>query len=78
MIYTTVKSLREFEFWSGAVDTAKRFTNTELDIIENNLAELVGITLTETEVNDIFWHDSDDLLDMLGLDHDEFWNREEA
>ena len=78
MIYTTVKSLREFEFWSGAVDTAKRFTNTELDIIENNLAELVGITLTETEVNDIFWHDSDALLDMLGLDHDEFWDREEA
>jgi hypothetical protein len=76
MIFTTVKSLREFEFWSGAVDVANRFTNIELDIIENYLAELEGITLTETEVNDIFWHDSDDLLDMLGIDYDEFWERE--
>ena len=75
MIYETVKPLTQFEFWAGAVDTAKRFTYNEMHIIDNYLCELDGITLTETEVNDIFWHDSDDLLDMLGLDHDEFWAR---
>jgi len=68
-------SLSEFEFWAGARDTVKYLTNDELDHIERILSEWEEIyiqTLSETELNDFFWFESDVIASWLGYrDFDE-------
>lgn len=62
------KSLRNFEFWSGAADTVKYLTAEELDTIEATLAELYPEGMSETTVNDLFWFDEDTIAEWLGYD----------
>lgn len=65
-------SLSEFEFWAGARDTVKYLTNDELDHIERILEEVYIQTLSETELNDLFWFESDVIASWLGFrDFDE-------
>lgn len=65
-------SLREFEFWAGARDTVKYLTDDELDRIEQILGEIYIQTLTETELNDLFWFEADVIAGWLGYrDFDE-------
>ncbi len=66
-IYTE-KSLREFDFWSGAKDTVKYLTDKELDFIESQLEELYPDGMDETEINDFFWFDDDTIAEWLGYD----------
>lgn len=74
MKYMVDKPLRDFEFWSGAVDTAKQldydgFSNVE-DILEQMQADRVaggGQPMTETEINDMFWFESDTILQWAGV-----------
>lgn len=58
-------SLREFEFWSGAKTFAEKLTNDELDTIESFLEDMDAM-LTETQLNDFFWFDSDQIAELLG------------
>ena len=65
-------SLREFDFWAGARDTVKYLTDDELDHIERILEEVYIQTLSETELNDLFWFESDVIASWLGYrDFDE-------
>ena len=68
MTITTEKSLRNFEFWSGALDTVKYLTDEELDTIEEILEELNPEGLSETEINDTFWFGDDEIAYWLGYD----------
>ena len=66
-IYTE-KSLRDFEFWSGAKDTVKYLTPEELDQIESILEECYQDGIDETAINDFFWFDEDTIAKWLGYD----------
>ena len=70
------ESLRSFEFWSGAKNTAEYLTFGELDMIEEILEELYPEGLSETEVNDIFRFEEDTIAEWLGYsDFEEIINR---
>ena len=72
------ENLTEFEFWSGAKDTVKHLTDEELDIIEEILGDLEPDGLSETEINDLFWHEADLIAEWLGYeDFDEIMDRKE-
>ena len=74
-IYTE-QSLRNFEFWSGAKDTAKYLTSEELDTLEEMLEDSFPDGIGETELNDIFWFEDDMLAEWLGYnDFEEIMNR---
>lgn len=67
-IYSEI-NLRDFEFWSGAVDTVKYLTEEELDTIEAILEEMYPDGVGETQINDIFWFEDDWIAEMLGYDN---------
>ena len=74
----TEKSLREFDFWSGAKDAVKYLTDEELDSIESQLEELYPNGMDETEINDFFWFDDDTIAEWLGYDSfEDIMKREE-
>lgn len=67
MKYYVEKSLRDFEFWSGAKDTVKYLTSEELDHFECMLEDDYE-TMTETEINDFFWFEDNFIAKMLGYE----------
>ena len=62
------KSLRGFEFWSGAADRVKYLTDEELDTIEAMLEDAYPEGMSETSINDLFWFDEDTIAEWLGYD----------
>ena len=72
MTITYELDLDRFEAWSGAKDTLERIQNegkcTEL---ENILEDLYPDGMTETELNDLLWFDSESVYEWLGIDNDE-------
>src|SRR5574344_2114156 len=49
------KSLKDFDFWSGAFDFASKLTDKQLDLIEQYLASpREDDCFTDTEINDLF------------------------
>lgn len=66
-VYSEI-SLNNFEFWSGAKDTAKYLTPEELDTIEGILEEVCPEGMDETEINDFFWFEDKTLANWLGFD----------
>ena len=76
-IYTE-QSLKNFEFWSGAVDTVKYLTDDEMDAIEAMLEDIYPDGMTDTEINDFFWFDDDTIAEWLGYgSFEEIMNRDE-
>lgn len=79
------KSLRNFEFWSGAKDTVKYLTDDELDTIESILEDAYPDGMEDTEINDLFWFEDDTIADWLGYEDfeaimhrdDDDWEEEE-
>ena len=72
-IYNEI-DLTSFEFWSGAKD--HKFTYSELDEIQDYLEELYPDGLSETQVNDIFWFEEEELCNWIGIDfNDDYLNR---
>lgn len=72
------ENLTNFNFWSGAADTVKHLTGEEITKIENMLEELNPEGMSETEVNDFFWFETDTIAEWLGYaDFDELMGREE-
>lgn len=69
MKITTEKSLKNFEFWSGALDRVKYLTDEELETIEVILEELNPDGLSDTEINDTFWFGEDEIAYWLGYDN---------
>ena len=60
------KSLKDFEFWSGAKDTVKYLTEDEINQIENILEDCFPEGMSDTEINDFFWFEDDTIAEWLG------------
>ena len=59
--------LKFFKFWSGAKDLADLLTPQEFEQIEFNLEDLFhDKTPSETDINDLFWFDSEFVCEMIG------------
>ena len=72
MIIKTEKNLRGFKAWSGAIETKKIILDAGLEEeFEMLIDECYPEGLTDTELNDILWFDSDWVLDMLGIEVEE-------
>ena len=72
MLIKTEKNLRGFEAWSGATETKKLILDAGLEEeFEMLIDECYPEGLTDTELNDILWFDSDWVLDMLGIEVEE-------
>lgn len=75
-IYTEI-ALKDFEFWSGAKQTAQCLTDDDFDIIENILED-EGESYSDTDINDIFWFEKDWIAEMLGyIDFDDLMEKRE-
>ena len=62
------KSLADFEPWSGAVSTYERINNAGmLDALESFLEDEYPDGIDETDLNDLFWFDSEYVLNCCGL-----------
>ena len=62
-------SLRNFEFWSQAYDNATELSYEDLDVIEGILEEQYPDGMDATELNDLFWHDFDTVLEWIGKEY---------
>ena len=66
MKFTVDKDLRNFDFWSGAVDNAKELTTEELDQLDGILPDYFGDEVTDTDINDMFWFEFETIVHALG------------
>ena len=51
--------IRDFEFWDGGKCVADVFSEDDLEEIQDRLEELYPDGISDTELNDLFWHDED-------------------
>ena len=65
------KSLRNFEFWSGAKDNAETLTDEQLDMVESILEDAYPDGVEDTQINDFFWFDFDTIREWLGIKDEE-------
>ena len=65
------KSLRNFEFWSGAKENANELTGAQLDEVETILEDLYPEGMDETQINDLFWFEFDTIKEWLGITDEE-------
>lgn len=74
MTYKVEKSLKDFDFWGGAVANVKNLTDEEFDRIEEYLTE--AEPLTETEINDFMWFEMEFwAAEILGTTEEEILER---
>ena len=72
MIITYELDLNSFEAWSGAKDTLDRIQREgKCAELENVLEELYPDGMTETELNDLLWFDSESVYEWLGIRSEE-------
>ena len=72
MIIKTETNLRNFKAWSGAIETKKIILDLGLEEeFEGLIEELYPNGLSDTELNDILWFDSDWILESLGVKEEE-------
>ena len=70
--------LKDFQFWAGARDTVKYLTDDELDTIQSILEDSYPDGMSKTDINDLFWFDSDTIADWLGYsDFEELMDRDD-
>ena len=75
MIITSEMYLRNFQPWAGGKATFNRLTTEEIDRLDE-IFESEFHTISETELNDIFWFEDEWICELLGIDHEKFWKRE--
>ena len=72
MTITYELDLNSFEAWSGAKDTLDRIQREgKCAELENILEELYPDGMTETELNDLLWFDSESVYEWLGIRSEE-------
>ncbi len=59
-------SLENFEFWSGAENTAEKLTSKQFETVESVLEDMYPDGMTATELNDLFWFESERVYEMAG------------
>ena len=68
MTITYELDLNRFEAWSGAKETLERIQREgKCEELENVLEELYPDGMTETELNDLLWIDSESVYEWLGI-----------
>ena len=68
MTITYELDLNSFQAWSGAKDTLDRIQREgKCAELENVLEELYPDGMTETELNDLLWFDSESVYEWLGI-----------
>ena len=68
MTITYELDLNNFQAWSGAKDTLERIQSEgKCEELENVLEELYPDGMTETELNDLLWFDSESVYEWLGI-----------
>jgi hypothetical protein len=68
MKLTTQTKLRSFKAWSGAEETLQVIIREDkIEELENLIEELFPDGLTETQLNDILWHDDEWIFEQLGM-----------
>ena len=68
----TETNLRGFNVWSGAVDTKNLIISLGLEEeFEMLIDELYEEGLTDTQLNDLLWFESDWILENLGVEVEE-------
>ena len=72
MTITYESDLNSFQAWSGAKDTLDRIQREgKCAELENILEELHPDGMTETELNDLLWFDSESVYEWLGIRSEE-------
>lgn len=72
MTITYELDLNSFQAWSGAKDTLDRIQREgKCEELENMLEELYPDGMTETELNDLLWFDSESVYEWLGIRSEE-------
>ena len=72
MTITYELDLNSFQAWSGAVDTLNRIQREgKCEELENILEDLYPDGMTETELNDLLWFDSESVYEWLGIRSEE-------
>ena len=72
MLIKTETNLRNFEAWAGAIDTKKIILDAGLEEeFEMLIDELYPDGLSDIDLNDILWFDSDWILETLGIKEEE-------
>lgn len=72
MTITYELDLNSFQAWSGAVDTLERIQREgKCAELENVLEELYPDGMTETELNDLLWFDSESVYEWIGIRSEE-------
>ena len=66
-IISTIDSITEFEPWSYAVSRYETLTNAQLEQLDRELEQLYPEGMTDTQLNDIFWHEPDWIAELLGF-----------
>lgn len=65
-------TLANFDAWSGGKDTKETILNASKgDEFDALIEELYPDGLTDTQLNDILWFDSDWIFESLGIDESE-------
>ena len=65
-------SISNFDAWSGAISTKETIINNDKENdFDNLIDELYPDGLTDTQLNDLLWHDSDWVLEQLGIEEEE-------
>lgn len=68
MTITYELDLNSFQAWSGAKETLERIRREgKCEELENVLEELYPDGMTETELNDLLWFDSESVYEWLGI-----------
>ena len=78
MKITSEISLRNFEGWSGAVDTLNTLTDEQKDDLEAILEDLYPDGIDETSLNDLLWFENDAIAEWLGFEDWEDLERENS
>lgn len=67
----TEQSLADFNFWSGAENTADRIWKEKgeegFDQLEAILEDMYPDGIDETELNDLLWFDAETVYEWLGI-----------
>ena len=66
-IIREIDGLLDFEPWSYAVSRYETLTHKQLEQLDAELEQLYPDGMTDTQVNDILWHDSDWVAELLGF-----------
>jgi len=63
----------EFEPWSGAIPTWEKITENDKEEELEELLQMIFISEipTDTDINDLLWHDADWVLEHLGINEEE-------